>query len=704
MKKTVSVITALIILTAFFCVTSAAETQQASPWSDKNIKINVYGTLDDLSDQTKIISDKTNIELTSGKIVVSKSEGTWIGANFSLQSVLSTKGALGAGFYVENNTDKGVWIVPIIYAGREMGPSASDEGKPLIVYDMTSGTYLNTSVQAWGTFQLYAGFKGYIALPFESYGVSGEVNINAAGIKYSPEADFNEKEGNIVFDNFFLYGYDIENKNSGLIEREVKDMEDIMKERQAQLIKDMAGLTSVTPEVTYMPAYDPQGFSNIKAITYDSVKIGEKKTKSFAYIGYPAGAETGDKLPAIVLIHGGGGHAFAEWVKYWNDNGYVAIAMDNTGFFPNNGNWVWGLEANPDFNETGYASVPQCDHFVSSGQPLDKQWMYHAVAQAILARNILAADGTVDANKIGVTGISWGGTITAQTIGFTKFAFAVPQYCSGYLNESMTYSANYCKIEGYNHLWKAEDRFDNVDFPVLWLQWSKDQSASIVSTTLCYLDTQDVSRMTLRMNWGHGHDWTTAIETVRFADWAVKGGEGLTKVLNQPDGTRNIDFNIELPKDAQKVSAQAYYITEKLTYKSGQPDQEFKSVKLTAEDGRITGTLPEEAYSFYVEIETQAGGKLYYVSTAFMDVDESNKPADSTNTPGTGSSPTAPVETLPAFTGEANITASASARSEEKNGRANTAYIIIAAAAAVIAAAGAAAYVFHKRKLQGKKN
>lgn len=703
MKKAVSVIAVLMILTAFFCVTSVAEAQQASPWSDKNINVNVYGTLDDLSDQTKKISDKTSIELTSGKITVLKSEGTWIGANFPLKSTYSTKGALGAGFYVENNTDSSIWIVPVLYAGREMGPTASDKGKPLIVYDMVNKVYSNTAVQDWGTFQLHAGFKGYIALPFESYGVTGEANITAAGIKYSPSADFGEGEGGIAFDNFFLYGYDIENKNSEMIEREVISMEEIMKERQAQLLKDMDDLTKVTPEVKYVSAYDPANFPNIKAIIYDSVSIGDKKTKSFAYIGYPSGAKAGDKLPAVVLIHGGGGHAYADWVKYWNDNGYVAIAMDNTGYFPNNGDWVWGLEANPDFNEAGYASVPNCDHFVSSGQPLENQWMYHAVAQAVLARNILAADEAVDAEKIGITGISWGGTITAQTIGFAKFAFAVPQYCSGYLNESMTYSADYCKIDGYSYLWEAEKRFDNIDFPVLWLQWSKDQSASIVSTTLCYLDTLDVSQMTLRMNWGHGHDWTTAIETVRFANWAVKGGEGLTKVLSQPDGTRNIDFNIELPGDAQKVSAQAYYITEKMTYKGGQLAQEFKSIKLTAENGRITGTLPEEAYSFYAEIATQAGGKLYYVSTAFMDVDESKKPSVPTNTPGTESSPTAPGETQPALSGEGSMTASASAQPAEENNGGNTAWIIIAVAAAVIAAAGAAAYVIYARKVQGKK-
>ena len=375
-------------------------------------------------------------------------------------------------------------------------------------------------------------------------------------------------------------------------------------------------------------------------------------------------------------------------MKYWNDNGYVAIAMDNTGYFPNNGDWIWGLENNPDFNEEGYTSVPRCDHFASSGQPLENQWMYHAVSQSILARNILAADERVDADKIGITGISWGGIITAQTIGFIKFAFAVPQYCSGYLDESMTYSADYCKIPGYNYLWKSEERFDNVDFPVLWLQWAQDQSASIVSTTLCYLDTLDVSQMVLYMNWEHGHDWTTAVETLRFADWAVKGGERLTKILNQPDGTRNVDFEIELPGDATRVTAQAYYITEKMSYTNGQLDQEFKSVKLNEENGRITGTLPEEAYSFYVEVATAIDGKTYYVASAFMDVKQTAQTPGADSTSQAGNSPA--------------VTNSTSPPAQTGDGANNMLVIVIIAA--LIAAAGAAAYILWRKKAKADKS
>ena len=36
----------------------------------------------------------------------------------------------------------------------------------------------------------------------------------------------------------------------------------------------------------------------------------------------------------MVLVHGGGGTAFAEWVKAWTSRGYAAIAMDTCGQIP----------------------------------------------------------------------------------------------------------------------------------------------------------------------------------------------------------------------------------------------------------------------------------------------------------------------------------------------------------------------------------
>src|SRR6476620_2585105 len=68
----------------------------------------------------------------------------------------------------------------------------------------------------------------------------------------------------------------------------------------------------------------------VRALYFESVSWKGKPTRVFAYYGAPAGK----KLPAMVLIHGGGGTAFAEWVRMWNKRGYAAIAMDTCGNLP----------------------------------------------------------------------------------------------------------------------------------------------------------------------------------------------------------------------------------------------------------------------------------------------------------------------------------------------------------------------------------
>ena len=43
-----------------------------------------------------------------------------------------------------------------------------------------------------------------------------------------------------------------------------------------------------------------------------------------------------------------------------------------------------------------------------SDKPLKDQWMYHAVADTILAHSLLRSHPRVDSENVGVMGISWG--------------------------------------------------------------------------------------------------------------------------------------------------------------------------------------------------------------------------------------------------------------------------------------------------------
>lgn len=647
-KSTALVCAICMMLCWMLCIggSLAATEAPVSPWSDKDIKVNVYSTLEEMENKS-LLTGAGVAEIKDGKYVITASSTAWYATSEAkLNSPVSLKGALGAGFYVENNTEKGVYLLCTVWIDNiRWNCGAQNEGQPFTVYDAEQKSSAAKTVGANGTWMVPAGFKGYVALPFAAYKnsngktITDDSKVTGIGALWGGGA---LSSGEVVLDNFFIYGYDVEEHNDGIISREVLDLEALAHERKAELETRMNELGQITPEWKYVPDYDPKEYPTVKAITYDGAKIGNKKTKIFAYIGWPEGAKKGDKLPAIVLIHGAGGHAFANWVKYWNDNGYVAIAMDTNGYYPKNNTaggftaepWVLGLNASETaaFKEDGYVSLPLVNGFGDADKPLEQQWIYHAVAQGVLARNLLAADPTVDSEKIGVTGISQGSTTTGLLIGYARFAFAVPQYAGGHNADSLTHIRSYILNSGSVGapiIWKAEDRFDKVNFPVLWMEYTKDICGDIYSDSLCYLDTLPYSQMSARINWLHTHDWTTPIEILRFANSVVNGGEILTKVKNQPNGSRSVDVDIELPSDASRVTAQAYYITEKLSYSyvngKEQCDNTFKSVDLKVNGNKITGILPEEAYSFYVEISTVASGKTYYTATAFMDVDHTKE-------------------------------------------------------------------------------
>ena len=403
------------------------------------------------------------------------------------------------------------------------------------------------------------------------------------------------------------------------------------------------------PVVKNVTAYNPTAteWKNIKAITYDGATIDGKKTKVFAYIGFPEGASASSKVPAMVLVHGGGGHAFAEWVKLWNDRGYAAIAMDTTGFFPSESGkgkagresdsaamWHHGLYG--EFSEAGYVNAPNNDEMRNSAGAIDKQWMYHAIASTMLAHNILEGDSRVDESKIGITGISWGGVITSLAIGYdSDYAFAIPIYGSAYLNESHAWMGPIFDGAKTKELWSAADRLNKVDFPVMWLGWSSDNCFSINSQSKSYMDTKAAGAvLNMKVNWGHSHGqgWAPT-DSFTFADSMVGKRGKLTKITQEPqvkknaDGTYTATLKFAQDPTATKVTVTTAYIESPLSYVAPNPGswpliaQTWKAVKKSdckVENGTVTVTLPKKASDFYIILSTTAPDGKYDVCSQFI--------------------------------------------------------------------------------------
>lgn len=186
----------------------------------------------------------------------------------------------------------------------------------------------------------------------------------------------------------------------------------------------------------------------IHSLIYTGEPYQGHETEVFAFYASPStlGKANGQtKFPGVVLIHGGGGTAFAEWAWLWANRGYAAIAMDLSGRRPIAPQYdAAGVPVN------GQASRPQTRTRLEKGGPeqggaekfqcmdADKtdDWPYHAVASCVRAHSLIRSFPEVDPSRTGVTGISWGGYTTCLVASVdSRFQAAVPVYGCGFLYE-----------------------------------------------------------------------------------------------------------------------------------------------------------------------------------------------------------------------------------------------------------------------------
>lgn len=502
-------------------------------------------------------------------------------------------------------------------------------------------------------------FKGWVAWPLmdaalKPWGVSERLtDLTKVNYIYIDVRPYGPSDGDFyVLDNICLsdsvHGIISGNKASTTKSaKKVIDTTNIPTEIQTQefntkneeLAFMIKQIMNTTPQFEHCPEYNPVGFPNIKAIWFTGAKFGVKDTKVFAYIGFPSDACASSPIPAVVLQHGGGGYAYPTWVKIWNDLGYAAIAVCNTGYYPSregitdfyeNNSWKNSLSTSQRMADPRILA-PNNDGMSTSISSLNRQWMYHAVTQTVIANNILRNDERVDKTKIGLTGISWGGVISSVAIGYdTRFVFAIPVYGSGYLYESLAWMKNNFNSAGTRELWDPSLTLKNAKMPVLWLCWTNDTCFTINSNDKSFADTPNgVLSMQMDMLHGHVQGWYPS-EIYRFADSVVKNAQPLTTCRTQPAASRDVSFTINRPSDAIEITAKAYYIKEKMTYSvSGWQkmegtetiDQEWFNVNCAVNNDIITAKLPNDAYSYYVEITTKAGDKSYITTSRFITID-----------------------------------------------------------------------------------
>ncbi len=338
----------------------------------------------------------------------------------------------------------------------------------------------------------------------------------------------------------------------------------------------------------------------IRSLLYKSLPYGDRKQTSvyalYATPGTLAGDTTKDiSLPAVVLVHGGGGTVFPEWVELWAKRGYAAIAMDLAGKGA-------GRKRLPDGGPDQGAS----QKFSTIGGALNEIWSTHAVANVILAHSLIRSFREVDPDRTAVTGISWGGYLTCIVAGLdSRFKAAVPVYGCGFLHEGSAWNRNFDAMTPelraqWVRLFDPSSYVGNAQMPVFFVNGTNDFAYWMEQYHKTYSIVKNRNlRITVRMPHGHKPGWMP-IEIGMFIDQHLLGSAPLPEVqLKEGEAP-----SAEMKSETEIVDAWLNYTTESKPNKQ----RAWKTIKAEHGDGMVgVGKLPEGALIWFFTVKDERG-------------------------------------------------------------------------------------------------
>ncbi len=345
------------------------------------------------------------------------------------------------------------------------------------------------------------------------------------------------------------------------------------------------------PPKTY-PA-DEFSTNGVKAVFFEGPSFRGRPTRVFAWIGLPK-VPPGRKVPGMVLVHGGGGTAFAQWVSRWNSYGYAAIAMDTCGAVPRGTYGHWERQSNG--GPPGWGGWDQIDW------PREEQWTYHAVADAVLAHSLLRSLPEVDPRRIGVTGISWGGYLTCLIAGVDhRFAFAAPVYGCGFTDEH-NFAGSVKALgpeasERWMRWWDPKMYLCDANLPMLWVTGSNDFAYTPNALQKSYRLAPGPRTLCVRLRMPHGHGEGERPKEIQvFADSLLKRGAPLPKITGQ--GRKGDQVWATFKSKVPLLKAELNFTRDTGNWK----ERRWESVPAKISRGKLTASLPSDARVYYLNL------------------------------------------------------------------------------------------------------
>ena len=216
---------------------------------------------------------------------------------------------------------------------------------------------------------------------------------------------------------------------------------------------------------------------------------------------------------------------------------------------------------------------------------------------------------SIDKEKIGITGVSWGGVITCTAIGVdNRFAFAIPVFGCGYLFDARVPMANNMPLN--KKQWDASSFFTNSTVPTFFVNGDRDGCFDMSITTKSANALKGDVLVALKPGFNHSHyvAWALCPEIAAYADFITKGTTPLITFGELDFDGNTAKVEVTVPKDRliQKI---ALYSNNSNDFKYYDPeDPAFEEILPSNINGNVYEfNVPNNAIRFYVTALDESG-------------------------------------------------------------------------------------------------
>ena len=332
---------------------------------------------------------------------------------------------------------------------------------------------------------------------------------------------------------------------------------------------------------------------NLHTVTYESEPWLGKPTRVWGYYARPTELPE-KKLPAIVLVHGGGGTAFPEWARLWAARGYAALAMDLSGCGPERKRLADG---GPDQGDEW--------KFRRLKDGVKNAWTYHSVASVIRGASLLLSLPEVDKDRLGITGISWGGYLTNLVMSLDdRLKAAAPVYGCGYLHENSVWLPIFASLpEDERRIWvenfEPSRYLARCKVPSLWVNGTNDFAYPLDSYQKSYRSVRGPRILCVTVKMPHGHPQGWAPQEIHLFTDSIFRKNDLARGLPLVGRPGISGEKIKVPYDAETALLSAQINWTKDVGKPWQ-EREWQSASARVEGlDLIEAPLPTDKPSVY---------------------------------------------------------------------------------------------------------